>query len=342
MVQCRSFSWRSKNGVLLHLEEHVEIARGSAVAAGLAFAGQPQAIAIVHAGRNVDLELALHLAVAVAVALGAGIADDLAGAVAGAAGAADGEEALLVEDFAAAVAGGAGAGSAAGFAAGTLAAFAAFHARHLDFGAHAEHGVLEADFEIVADVFAALRAGALAAAAPAASEQVAEAEEIAEDVAEIGEGFGIEAAGPPAPCTPGMAEAIVGGALLRIAQDAIGLARLLEFLFGRGIVRIAIGMVALGEFAVSAFNLLIAGSLADTQNFVIISLRHGIHCVLRPDRDLNHRGPEKFSFEIISSLELAKNGLVFGILGLDTLDSLMQVGVEFLVRRFRWARARSS
>ena len=75
-----------------------------------------------------------------------------------------------------------------------------------------------------------------------------------------------------------MAEAIVGGALLRIAQDAIGLARLLEFFFGGGIVRIAIGMIALGEFAVGAFDFLIAGFLADTQYFVIVSFRHGVHC----------------------------------------------------------------
>ena len=59
-----------EEGVLLHLEEHVEIARGAAVRAGLAFAGQPQALAIVHAGRNVHLELALHLPVTVAVTFG--------------------------------------------------------------------------------------------------------------------------------------------------------------------------------------------------------------------------------------------------------------------------------
>jgi hypothetical protein len=61
----------------------------------------------------------------VAVAFGARIADDLAGAVTGAARPADRQETLLVEDFAAAVVGGAVAGSAAGFAAGPLAAFAA-------------------------------------------------------------------------------------------------------------------------------------------------------------------------------------------------------------------------
>ena len=52
--------------VLLHLQEHVEIARRAAVGAGLAFVGQPQARAVVHAGRDVDLELALHLPVALA------------------------------------------------------------------------------------------------------------------------------------------------------------------------------------------------------------------------------------------------------------------------------------
>ena len=85
-------------------------------------------------------------------------------------------------------------------------------------------------------------------------------------------GFGVEAGRTAGALHAGMAEAVVGGALLRIAQDAISLAGLLEFLFGRGIVRIAIGMIALGKFAVRAFDLLIAGSLADTEYFVIVSL----------------------------------------------------------------------
>ena len=118
----------------------------------------------------------------------------------------------------------------------------------------------------------------LRAAAPGIAEEVAEAEEIAQDVAEIGEGFGVEAGRTAGALHAGMAEAIVSGALLRIAQDAIGFAGFLEFFFGGGIVRIAVGMVALGEFAVSALDLLIAGFLADTEYFVIISLRHGIHC----------------------------------------------------------------
>ena len=153
-------------------------------------------------------------------------------AVAGAAGAADREEALLVEDLAAAVAGGAGGRAAARLAAAALAALAALHARHLDLGAHAEHRVFEADLQVVADVFAALRARAPAPPPPPA-EQVAEAEEIAQDVAEIGERFGVEAAGRRRALHARVAEAVVGGALLRIAQDAVRFAGFLEFLFGR-------------------------------------------------------------------------------------------------------------
>src|ERR1019366_8729386 len=128
----------------------------------------------------------------------------------------------------------------------------------------------------VAHVLAGWGAGAFASAAGIA-EEVAEAEEIAQDIAEIGKGFGVVTGGAAGALHARMAEAIVGGALLRIAQDTIGLAGFLEFLFRAGIVRIAVGMVAFGEFAVGAFDLLIAGFPADTEYFVIVSLRHGIH-----------------------------------------------------------------
>ena len=92
-----------------------------------AFAGEAQAVAVIDSGGDVDLELALHLPVAVAVTFGARITYDLAASIAGAARAANGEEALLVEDFAAAVAGGAVRGPAARFAAGALAEIGRAH-----------------------------------------------------------------------------------------------------------------------------------------------------------------------------------------------------------------------
>jgi hypothetical protein len=38
-------------------------------------------------------------------------------------------------------------------------------------------------------------------------------------------------------------------------------------------------MVLQREPAVRALELLLAGVSADTKNFVVISLRHGVHCV---------------------------------------------------------------
>ena len=54
-------------------------------------------------------------------------------------------------------------------------------------------GVFEFDFEVVAQVFAALSTVAGRAATPAAAEEVAKAKQITEVVAEIGEGTRIEA-----------------------------------------------------------------------------------------------------------------------------------------------------
>src|SRR5579883_1550347 len=246
--------------VRLHLEEDVKVAGRAAVYPGLPFVGEAEPRAVIHAGRDVDLELALRLAASRAAAGGARIANDLTGAVAGAARAADGDEALLVGDLAAAVTGGAGGGAAAGLRARAVAAVASLHARHLDIGIHAENGFVEGDFEIVADVLAALRAGT---PAPGASEEIAEAKEIAENVAEIGEGVRVEA-GLPAALQSGVAVAVVGSALLRIAQDAIGFGRFLElFLRGR-VVGMMIGVVLAREAPVGALDVRLASLPADT------------------------------------------------------------------------------
>ncbi len=51
-----------------------------------------------------------------------------------------------------------------------------------------------------------------------------------------------------------VAIAVVGGALLRIAQDAVRLGRFLESLFGILIVRIAVRVVFQRQFAVGALQ----------------------------------------------------------------------------------------
>ncbi len=74
-----------------------------------------------------------------------------------------------------------------------------------------------------------------------------------------------------------MAEAIVGGALLRVAQDAIGLGGFLEFLFGVVVAGIAIGMKFERQLAVGGLKHRLLAVASDAENFVIIALSYA-HC----------------------------------------------------------------
>ena len=76
-----------------HRHEDVEVAGRAAAHAGLALAGEPDAGAVLDAGRNRHLQRLLALHAAGAAAGPAGIADHLAAAAAARAGALDGEEA---------------------------------------------------------------------------------------------------------------------------------------------------------------------------------------------------------------------------------------------------------
>ena len=140
-------------------------------------------------------------------------------------------------------------------------------ARHLDVGAHAEQRFLERYFQIVAHVFAALRARPPASAR---AKKVAETEEIAQDVAEIGELAGIETSARRALQT-GVAVAVIGRPLLRVAQDAVRLGGFLEAVLGARIVRVAVRVIFEGQLAVSALDILFPGLPAKTENLVIIS-----------------------------------------------------------------------
>src|SRR5262249_9028699 len=145
-------------------------------------------------------------------------ADDLAGATALGAGALDGEEALTGAHLAVTRTGGAGLGAVARFGARTAAGLAADHGRHLDLGVAAVEGFFQADIEIVAQVLAAVLPLAPAHAAHHLAEQVFE--HIAKAAGEVAEG----AARTPAPAFEGgMTEAVIGGTLLIVLQDVIGL-----------------------------------------------------------------------------------------------------------------------
>src|SRR4029450_12352993 len=105
--------------------------------------------------------------------------------------------------------------------------------RNLNRGLGPVERFLEGDLEVVAQIGAALRA---ATPAPPAKD-VAEAEEsaeTAEDVFEPGEHGRIESACARARAAhPGMAEAVVQLALLRVGKDRRGVGAFLDELLGR-------------------------------------------------------------------------------------------------------------
>ena len=133
---------------------------------------------------------------------------------------------------------GAGGGSAAGFRTRSAASSAAFHTRNLNLGVQAENRLFETQLQVEADILTAL-----GAAPPPASpaEQVAEPEKVAEDIAKILEGVRVESTrAARGALQSGMAEAIIGRAFLRIAENAVGFGRFLEFFFSVRIVGIAV------------------------------------------------------------------------------------------------------
>ena len=178
----------------------VEIAGRGALATGLAFAGETDARAVLHAGRDRHLQRALALHRAGAVADLARVADHAALAAAGRAGALDQEEALLRADLAGALAGRAGVGRPRLVLRSGAAARVAHHARrHAQVRLGAGERLGQLDLDRLADVVAGARPAGSTTAAPA--HEIAE--HLVEDVAQPAAGREVEPAveaGPP-PCS---------------------------------------------------------------------------------------------------------------------------------------------
>src|SRR6185437_7177704 len=222
-----------EDGVRADADMHVEITGRRALATRLALAGEPDARAVLHPGRDCDLQRALALHRAGAVADAAGVADDAAGAAAGRAGAFDEEEALLGPHLAGAAAGRTGIGRRLRLVlgAGAGAGLARDARRHAQADLGAGEGLREVDLHGLPQIGAGARA---AAAAPPVAHEVAE--HLVEDVAETARAAAreVEPAGEAARAAAaailerGVAEAIVGRALLLVLEHLVGLAVLLE------------------------------------------------------------------------------------------------------------------
>ena len=71
-----------------------------------------------------------------------------------------------------------------------------------------------------------------------------------------------------------MAEAVIGGALLRILQDLVGLVDFLELHLGGVVAAVPVGMELHGELAEGALQRLLVAAARDAEHFVEIAFGH--------------------------------------------------------------------
>ena len=133
-----------------------------------------------------------------------------------------------------------------------------------------------------------------------------------------------------------VAEAIVRGALLRIAQDAVGFGRLAKFVFsGFLLVGIAIRVPLHGRFAIGGLHLFSGAGLGDRQNFVVIAfvnVCHGgsVRCLRfartllslpgRMHGDAHRARPQHAIVKLVSLLEHFHHGTVRKVGGFDAIE----------------------
>ena len=226
-------------------------------------------------GMFTDRVFSLRSAAAAAAAL-AGLLDHPAAAAAGLAGALDGEEALAGAHAPGAAAGLAGDGLRALLAAAAMAGLAGHGAGNAHVRLLAAEGILQADGQVVAQIGAAGAALLSAVAAPAADEF---AEHLVEDVGKVGgretEAGAAGTGAGHALLEGGMAEAVIGRALLLVLQDVVGFVQFLEFLLGGFVARILVRVILHRRLAECLLDGIAVGVTGYAQQFVVVLLRHG-------------------------------------------------------------------
>jgi hypothetical protein len=150
---------------------------------------------------------------------------------------------------------------------------AARHLGNLDARFATVQDIEKIDFKVVPKIGAALSSTAPTAGSGPARAAKNIAEQVVEEVAEIAEIAKIPAGMPrTGPAHPGMTEAVIAGAFLRIREDGVSLGNLLETLLGLRIVRIAVRMALQSKFPIGFFEIGLACAPLDAQNLVKIPL----------------------------------------------------------------------
>jgi hypothetical protein len=202
-----------------------------------------------------------------ALALQAWIGNHAAGTLTSGTSASHAEESLLITNLATPSAGSTGNRSFARSRTRSTAVLTSLMAPHGNVGFRPENCL----FKFHRDVFTQIGA-TLGTAAPArsAAKKISEAEKVSEDFADILKDRRIEPARPSS-AHGGMPEAVVCGSLIRVRQDRISFAAFLEFLFGVGIIRIAIRMKLQRQLAIGALDFLLVGFAGDPEHFVVVA-----------------------------------------------------------------------
>jgi hypothetical protein len=137
----------------------------------------------------------------------------------------------------------------------------------------AGESLFQRQVEIVAKVGAALLGiAALAATAAAAGHEVAE--NVVEDLRHRGGEIASEAVRAAAMLEGRVAEAVIGGALLRVLEALIGLADLLELQLRGGVAGIAVRVELHRQLAIGDLEGLLVAALGNAKDLVEIALRH--------------------------------------------------------------------
>ena len=248
---------------------HIKISRGTALRSPLTFPHDSQARALVHSRWNLDLKYLFFSHLSLSPALGTGFFDQLPSTLAGGAGSANGEKALLVSNAPLPLAGGTGAQTLLRICSCTLTGFASLLAGNLDLRFHSSHSFHKTDLKIVSKIRSPPRLVRLSSGAP---KDIPETEKITQDVTEIGEYVGIESLKSSSRGTDAsMPKAIVSSSLIGVTQDAVRFGSLFKLFLRLLVPGILIGMVLDGQLPISALDFLLTGVFSDTEYFVVIS-----------------------------------------------------------------------
>ena len=142
------------------------------------------------------------------------------------------------------------------------------------------HGLLKRYFQGITQIGPAVDTRSASGLAPCGTatenlaENIAEVAGVKASLAETAEAPEAARSACGARIDAGFAEAVIGGLLLGVGEDRVGLTHLLKFFLGRLVTVIAVGVILHGQSPISFFDVLIGGVAGYAQYLVIILISH--------------------------------------------------------------------